>query len=121
MPRMLRQFFYFAFMLGVLVLGSHLSATADPPSPYLPGEVILKFKSTATQNDMNQVYSELGGTKVKGLGRIKAELRRINTMSVEDAVTRYRNHPKIEYLEPNYIVEAVEIPNDPMFPQLYGM
>ena len=125
MPRMLRQVLSFAFMLGVLALGSLLSARsapADPPTPpYLPGEVILKFKSTATQNDMNQVYAELGGTKVKGLGRIKAELRRLGTMSVEDAVTRYRNHPKIEYMEPNYIVEAEEIPNDPMFTQLYGL
>jgi subtilisin family serine protease len=122
---MLRQAAYVGFLLGVFVLAFSLNATLAPAVPpsadYVPGEVILKFKNSATQHDKDQIYAELGGAKVKGLGRIKAELRRVETMSVEDAVGRYRSHPKIAYIEPNYIVRASEIPNDPRFPELYGL
>jgi Subtilase family/Fervidolysin N-terminal prodomain/Abnormal spindle-like microcephaly-assoc'd, ASPM-SPD-2-Hydin/HYDIN/CFA65/VesB-like, Ig-like domain/FlgD Ig-like domain/Viral BACON domain len=121
---MLRNVACVCFLLGVFVLGFSLNAAqapAVPPANYVPGEVILKFKSNATQHDKDQIYAELGGAKVKGLGRINAELRRVETMTVDEAVSRYRSHAKIEYIEPNYIVQANETPNDPLFPQLYGL
>jgi subtilase family protein/fervidolysin-like protein/ASPM-SPD-2-Hydin domain-containing protein/HYDIN/CFA65/VesB family protein/BACON domain-containing protein len=122
---MLRHAASICFLLGVFVLAFSLNATQAPAVPpgasYVPGEVILKFKNNASQHDKDQIYAELGGAKLKGLGRIKAELRRVETMSVDEAVARYRSHPKIEYIEPNYILEANETPNDPLYPQLYGM
>ena len=122
---MLRQAAYACFLLGVFLLGFSLNASLAPAVPpganFVPGEVILKFKSNASDHDKAQIYAELGGAKLKGFGRIKAELRRVETMSVEDAVSRYHTHPKIEYIEPNYIVQANEIPNDPRFPELYGL
>ena len=36
-------------------------------------------------------------------------------------MSRYKNHPKVEYIEPNYVIRANEIPNDPQFNQLYGL
>ena len=33
----------------------------------------------------------------------------------------YQNHSKVEYIEPNYILTADEIPNDPRFNELWGM
>ena len=104
---MLRHAASVSFLLGVFVLAFSLNASQAPAVPpaatYVQGEVILKFKNNATQHDKDQIYAELGGAKLKGLGRIKAELRRVETMSVDDAVSRYRSHPKIEYIEPNYM------------------
>ena len=41
---------------------------------------------------------------------------------MEDAIYQYRNDPRIEYIEPNYRVWAVEtIPNDSSFSQLWGL
>ena len=122
---MLRHAASVSFLLGVFVLAFSLNASQAPAVPpaatYVQGEVILKFKNNATQHDKDQIYAELGGAKLKGLGRIKAELRRVETMSVDDAVSRYRSHPKIEYIEPNYMLQANETPNDPVYPQLYGL
>ena len=53
---------------------------------------------------------------------IEEALRRLDAgLTTEEAVSRFKNHSKVEYIEPNFIVNAVEVPNDPMFPQLYGM
>ena len=42
-------------------------------------------------------------------------------MSVEAALSRYRGDPRVLYIEPNFIVHASVIPNDPQFAQLWGM
>ena len=98
-------------------------APADPPgNPHVPDEVILKFKDNASNADKDQIRAELGGFQKKGWGRIKAELRKLGPeLTVEEAISRYKNHPKVDYIEPNYILTAVETPNDPQFPQLWGM
>jgi fervidolysin-like protein len=71
---MLRHAASICFLLGVFVLAFSLNATQAPAVPpgasYVPGEVILKFKSNASQHDKDQIYAELGGAKLKGLGRI---------------------------------------------------
>jgi subtilisin family serine protease len=109
----------FLIMASVLIVAI---APADPGIPHRSGEVIIKFKSNASDQDKNQVRAELGGYHMKGWGRIQAELRKLDPeLSVEEAISRYRNHPKVEYIEPNYIVEANETPNDPLFGQLWGM
>jgi len=123
---MFRQSAYVCLLLAVLFAASFLGvgmAPADPGGiPHQQGEVILKFKSNASQHDKDVILSQLGGAKIKGLGRIKAELRRLgDDLTVEEAVALFKNNSKIEYIEPNYIWTAEEVPNDPMFSQLWGM
>jgi subtilisin family serine protease len=53
---------------------------------------------------------------------IGAELWRINGVSVMDAITRFKGDSRVVYIEPNYVVRAIEtIPNDPRFDELWGM
>ena len=109
-------------LIALWSLGLGQSAPAAPTSPeYVPGEVILKFKPGVSERDRAKVYAELGGSRIKGLGRIKAELRGVQSMSVEAAVRRLRSRPNIAYAEPNYIFRINETPNDPRFTELYGL
>ena len=109
-------------LIALWSLGLGQSAPAAPTSPeYVPGEVILKFKPGVNERDRAKVYAELGGSRIKGLGRIKAELRGVQSMSVEAAVRRLRSRPNIAYAEPNYIFRINETPNDPRFTELYGL
>jgi subtilisin family serine protease len=44
------------------------------------------------------------------------------SISVEDAVRRAKEDPRVEYAEPDYFVYAMDtVPNDPFFTQLWGM
>ena len=107
------------FALCITVATTVLAA---PPShPHFSDQVIIKFKSNANQNDKDQVLNEMGATKLKGFGRINSALHRIEGLTVEEAIARYGTHPKVEYIEPNYIFEMDEIPNDPRFSELWGM
>ena len=113
-------------ILGVFLIGGFLgirAVTADQGGfPHMPGEVILKFKGNASDFEKNQIRQGLGGTKIKGWGRLKAELRRLGgDLTVDEAIAMYKNHPKLQYIEPNYVITADEVPNDARFDELWGM
>lgn len=98
------------------------SLLAEPPAhAHVADEVIVKFKSNSSQSEKDQILNEMGATKIRGLGRIKSALHRIDGITVEEAIARYGNHPKIEWIEPNYIITLDETPDDPRFNELWGM
>ena len=43
-----------------------------------------------------------------------------DTLSVEEAVLKYRSNPAVEYAEPNYLYRLQTIPNDAQFDTLGG-
>ena len=110
------------FLAIVVTFGFGANAWAAPTDhPHLPDQVILKFKAGTAKVEEDQVLGELRAQKVRGFGRINAALHRIEGMTVEEAIARYASHPKIEFIEPNYIVDINEIPNDPRFGELWGL
>ena len=46
---------------------------------------------------------------------------RSSALSAAGILAALLNSPDVEYAEPNYIVTAIAVPNDPLFPQLWGM
>ena len=93
-----------ALALTLIVCVSVSSAWADPiDRPHVPGEFIIKFKAGASDNEKTLILSDLNATHIKGFGRIKSALKRMEGLTVEEAMARYANHPNIEFIEPNYI------------------
>ncbi|HET9252645.1 MAG TPA: S8 family peptidase, partial [Candidatus Eisenbacteria bacterium] len=107
-----------ALIAGVLSVPRPVSAA---PPGMVPGEVLVRFKATASRSDIRAVMNELGATRVRRFQKIRAEHHRITRLSVEDAVHRFRNHRAVEIIEPNWIVQADDVPNDPQFDLLWGL
>jgi subtilisin family serine protease len=88
------------------------------------GEVIVKFRDGASTATVVAAHAEMGARTMKtfsaGANRLH-QLKLGKGVSVEDAITRYRQHPAVEYAEPNYIYQLAGIPNDPLFNQLWGL
>ena len=110
-------------LLALLLVCLAGSATAKvvPGYDYVPGEIIVKFKPAVGDAEKSGLFSPLSGTKVREFRDIQAEYWKIKGMSVEDAVARLENDPRVEYAQPNYVLYALEIPNDPRFPDLWGL
>ncbi|MCD6569709.1 MAG: S8 family serine peptidase [Deltaproteobacteria bacterium] len=68
---------------------------------YKPGEVIVKFKSG----------SALMGNSIYGLSGLDHPVR-IAVDDVEDTISDMSKRDDVEYVEPNYKIEAEVIPND---------
>ncbi len=96
---------------------SVLSFPAGPKAAYVPGQVLVRFRS-GTPEEWAQIahgvvrakvlreYSTLEGLQ---LVRLPADL------PVEEAVKLYRRQPEVLYAEPDYIRYAILEPNDPRF------
>ena len=112
--------FLFAFLaFALLALGLTTPASATPPAR--EGEVLIKFKASASAATIDAIRADLGVSSIRRFERIRTEHDRLMVRTVEDAIGRYRNHPAIEFIEPNYIVSAVRTPDDPRFSEMWGL
>src|SRR6185369_4666752 len=98
-----------------------LAAQGPGGYPARPGEIIIKFKTNTSAHDHGAILSDLGATQLSHLPPGRGEHLRITKFSVDRAIARYRHHPKIEFIEPNYVYRIVTTPNDPEFFRLWGL
>jgi subtilisin family serine protease len=95
--------------------GPPQAAAVGPHPRWVDGEVLVAFKPDARPQDINAILKDLGAKRVHKFRHIPGERHKIE-MPVAEAVAKYRHHPAIQYIEPNYIIHADAIPNDPSFP-----
>ncbi|MGB5899895.1 MAG: SdrD B-like domain-containing protein [Geitlerinemataceae cyanobacterium] len=88
---------------------------------YNPNEVIVKFKSGVQTADVAKLQSNLKATTLETTRTLGSQLWQIQGMTADEAVAAYEGDPRVEYIEPNYIVRASAIPDDPSFGQLWGL
>ena len=119
---MRRGFRPLGLLLTLLWTSVVFAATGQPSAVrYAPDRVIVKFKPTVGVSKSNAVLRDLQASSLHRFKLTNAELLQIHGISVEEAVARYQNDPAIEYIEPDYEVHALLTPNDPRFPELYGL
>jgi len=111
------------FLLAAPVLAVVGQASIPPEGAY--DGVLVKFKAGMSQTRMNRAFRRAGSQQhqafrsrlVRGLTR--ARIGRGNSLS--RTLRSLRNNRDVEYAEPNYILHAYAIPNDPRFDSLWGM
>ena len=96
---------------------------ADDPArfPHRPGEVILKFNDSATAASRQRILADLGARQTRSLRRIRADLSRITRLGVEEALARYRGHPDVDFIEPNYLYAEAAVPGDSRFDEQWSL
>ena len=89
---------------------------------YVPGEVIVKFKSDTTAYKINTLHKRIGSLNKKEFKGVRIHQMRLpDGVSVEEAVEYYKSDPDVEYAEPNYIVRIDSVTNDTYFNNLWGL
>jgi subtilisin family serine protease len=102
------------------VIDAH--ATKNIPARYVPGEVLVKFKSGTSIVAMNKLHGALGAGKIRDIKHLGIHRMKLpKDVKVEEAVWIYRNDPNVEFAEPNYIVRTSAIPNDPGYGLQWGL
>jgi len=95
------------------------------PSPLqetIPGELIIKFRPRITDIESSQILQEVGLQSIKTVDAINIKIcQNLTEKTIEQVIMECEASPEIEYAEPNYKVFALEKPNDPEYPQLWGL
>jgi len=103
--------------------GPQLANNTSPVPLYAEGHVIVKFKKDATSAEIYSANAKVQTAKTKKFNIVKnLHLVKLPSgVSVQKALESYRKDPNVLYAEPDYIVQAVRIPNDPFFSSLWGL
>ena len=105
--------------------GPHVANQADWSSQpkYRSDELLVRFRSGTTNAAAEGLHQAIGGQHVRSWSSIEGlQLVRLATgTQLKDALRAYRQNRNVLYAEPNYIYHAFSTPNDPKFPQLWGL
>ncbi len=105
-----------------LLAGSAFSQVPlDPPSRYVPGEVLLRFHDAAKSADRERILAELGAVPGEKSGPGPVRRYRLQKLTVAEAVARFAHDPGLAYLEPNFLLSIAAVPDDPRFGDLWGL
>lgn len=90
-------------------------------APYVPGEILLKFKPKAASADRARVRSKVSGKRMRAFRGGAEHWKLAGSLTVEEAVERSRADADVEFAEPNYIVTADNAPDDVLYPYLWNL
>jgi len=108
----------------VLLLCSFLYSTGAlgaPPPRAIPDEVLIKFRPGAAASDRAAIRADLHAQVLHDFAFIGVQHLKIHGVTVDAALSRYRHNPNVQYVEPNYEIQALVTPNDPRFPEMYAL
>jgi len=102
--------------------------------------VIVKLKPGANSNEISNLQAQIGVTKVSTASQLGIDIWQIPSGTVEKTISAYKNDPRFEYIEPDYIITLEDVekpssatessekitpqattPNDPGYSQLWGL
>ncbi len=102
--------------------GASAIRSAALPGPYVPGEILVKFKAGTSAPARAQSLAGQGGRKIDDLDRaglVHVKLRA--GQDVPDAVAAYQRDPGVEYAQPNYVYRLLAVPDDTRYGELWGL
>jgi serine protease len=89
---------------------------------YVPGEFLVKFKSSASEQTIDAINSSHGVSTI--YVSPYTGFRRLSTpegKTVAEMVEIYQENSDVEYAEANYIAYAMKAPNDEFYPRQWNL
>ncbi len=123
LPWLASLFAAFFLLLSLLPLSANAVVGQAVTTSQEAQGILLRFKASATNKARQQALQAAGCTEVKRF-RLVNGLTLVDVqagMSKKNAIASLRSNSQVLYAEPNYIVTAAAIPNDPRFAELYGL
>ena len=107
-------------LIGLLALMVGFTGTAQA-AKYDDDTVIVKFAGAVSSAQRAALFDTAGVTgKVGNVAGVGAQV--VSVQGDPAVVARRLNRSVlVSYAEPNFILSATAIPNDPLFPELYGL
>lgn len=121
---MLSRWFVAACVVGVLLGAAPVGAAPEPlggagkETERVPGQVVVRYAGDAERAEVRERYDL---DKVEALGLRNTELVQVELGTVAETVSELASDPAVAYAEPNYVYRASGLPNDPLFPRLWGL
>jgi thermitase len=108
-----RRFMIGLIMLCTLTITSLSSTAAQGPPEFAAGEILVKFKPGTPAEVRADVHRQHGGQVKRVIPRIDVQVVGIPAGQEKAKAEAYSRNPNVLFAEPNGIVRAIGVPNDP--------
>lgn len=98
-----------------------ISGGEEPLPSYAADTVLVKFRSGTTSGQKEAAHRSTGGTVVRTISQIRWDVVRVRADQLQSALAAYRANPSVEAAELDGVVQVVYVPDDPYFPEQYGL
>jgi subtilisin family serine protease len=99
-----------------------LAAAANAAEEFVADELLVSFQPGIRGARADGTRNGLGASRIKAWPEINAEHWHLPPgLGVAQAIQALASNPNVVYAEPNYIIQAFDVPNDPLFNQLYAL
>ncbi|PYO55452.1 MAG: hypothetical protein DMD83_19570, partial [Candidatus Rokuibacteriota bacterium] len=90
---------------------------------HVPDEVLVRFAPGVSPTVKSSIHRGLGASTVARYATVTGlELVKLpKGAGAKEAIKHYRRHLDVLYAEPNYVVQAVAVLDDPLFGSLWGL
>src|SRR4051812_4748461 len=85
------------------------------------GDVLVKFRRSLSRNSRVQLEADTDAERTDAGGSTGVYRLHSRSRAAAGLLADLRNHPDVEYVEPNYVIAVDNIPNDPSFGSLWGL
>lgn len=82
---------------------------------YVPDEILVKFKTGVLPQNIESIFQEFNVSKISEIKKIRVQRLKIPNGKVLATVEKFKKNPFVEFAEPNYLVYASFVPNDPIY------
>lgn len=98
------------------LLAASVALASAQTQEFVPGEVLVKFSETSVHGRAAAASALLGATVERNIDGIGVSLVRLPPgVTVPQAVSFYSGMPGVVFAEPNGIMRAMFVPDDPLF------
>ncbi len=88
----------------------------DMSSDVAAGELLIKFKPGTADATENTIHNKLKAKVAKKIAKLGVDQVEIpKGLTVDDAIKFYKKYREVEYVEPNHILSALQVPNDALY------
>ncbi|MFC7442900.1 peptidase S8 [Laceyella putida] len=116
-----KRFMMFAILLLIFSLPTLAFAQPAKQTSFAPDQLIVKFKESASIQTKANIHQQNDAKVLKRNEKLGFEVIQFKGKSVSEMMNKYKKLPQVEYVEPNYIAHALAAPNDPYYPQQWGL
>jgi hypothetical protein len=95
--------------------GAFASTSSQPTTQDDYQRYIVRFKQGVAASRIAQLHQNAGGQFESSISQIGAQVIRIPRSSIVAKLAAYRNFAEVDFIEPDYIANVVETPNDSQF------
>jgi thermitase len=92
-----------------------------PVSDFSQEQILVKFKPDVTLPETAEIHRQLGGQVKETIPGIGVQVVKVPKGQVMAKVKAYSANAKVAYAEPDFVVQAMDIPNDPGFANQWGI